>query len=95
MNPNTISTDLSFSKASYKAVFLLFFSQWLRRWIKYSMKMPVKMKTKHTVARAQVGVSCKERYGVGPAPPSSTAMVVVVVNALFLEETGSALRVGD
>lgn len=88
MNPSTISTDLSFSKASYKAVFLLFFSQWLRRWIRYSMNMPVKMKMKQTVARAQVGVSCKERYGVEPvlpAPPS--AMAVVVAAALFLEET--------
>lgn len=87
MNPSTMSTDLSFSKASYKAVFLLFFSQWLRRWIKYSMNMPVKMKMKQTVARAQVGVSCKERYGAGPvllAPP--TAMVVAAA-ALFLEET--------
>ena len=51
------------------------------------MNMPVKMKMKQTVARAQVGVSCKERYGAGPvllAPP--TAMVVAAA-ALFLEET--------
>jgi hypothetical protein len=41
------------------------------------MNMPVKMKMKQTVARAQVGVSCKERYGVEPvlpAPPSAMAV---------------------
>lgn len=67
MNPNTISTDLSFSTASKNAVFLFLLSQVLRRWIKCSMKMEMKMKTKQTVARAHVGVFCKVR----PPPPAA------------------------
>lgn len=41
-----------------------------RRWIKCSMKMEKAMKTKQTVAKAQVGVSCKERE----TPPSAAML---------------------